>query len=179
MAISLSCLHSTFALCYVEIIQQLINVSVSAKDRELLREVFTNWKPIIAVKAKLMPLMNTHPWMKDSCGMWKENGKWGNWQLMNNCPFCQRTIPRIVELSCCDSFHRLIWHTTVIGTSFFSPIHKNRVYINHRWDDDGKIEQYWIQVIECFECGQGLCCAQQHCCRESIMSRFGVHPLGS
>ena len=52
-------------------------------------------------------------------------------------------------MPCCYNFSRLILPKRVIRPSSVSPLHKNRVYINHRWDDDGKIEQYWIQVIEC------------------------------
>ena len=157
----------------------LLNMSVSPGDFALLHELFKNWSLSIEVRAKLKPLVNKHPWIKDPCLMWKEWGKCEYLQLMTNCPFCRQWIPRVVTWCCCCSFDRLIRPWIVTGDSSFSPIHKNKVYINYTWDYVGKLEEYWIQVIVCFECGQALCCAQQPCCRESIMSRFGVGELGS
>ena len=116
VAISLSCLHSPFALSDLEIIQQFINMAVSAGDLTLLHESFKNWK--------LSLLLTTHPWMTQSCTEWHENIKCEYWQLMTHCPFCRRVIPRKNKLGCCGNFNELIWPKTVIEPSSFSPLHK-------------------------------------------------------
>ena len=171
MAISLSCLHSPFALSDLEIIQQFINMAVSAGDLTLLHESFKNWK--------LSFLVTTHPWMTESCTEWHENGKCEYWQLMTHCPFCRRVIPRKNKLGCCGNFNELIWPKTVIEPSSFSPLHKNRVYIHHTWSYYRERKEYWIQVIICLACGQPLSSAQQPCCRASFMRRLDVGEVGS
>ena len=161
----------------------LFNMSVPPCDFPLLHEVFKNWSLNIKVNATLKPLVNKHPWIKKTCLMWKEWGQWEYWQLMSNCPFCLQPIPRVVSWwACCCSFDRLISpisRTVDAGASPFSPIHKNKVYINYTRDYGGKREEYWIQVMQCLECGQGLCCPPHPCCRAEILSRFGVREVGS
>ena len=171
MAISLSCLHSPFALSDLENIQQFINMAVPAGDLTLLHESFKIWK--------LFRLLTKHTWMTQSCVEWHENIKREYWQLMTTCPFCRSVLPREDKLVCCGEFNLLVWPEDVVKPSSFSPLHKNKVYINHRWGYYQERKEYWIPVIICLACGQPLSSAQQPCCRASIMRRLGVGEVGS